>query len=107
MARNEQTRLLVQSNGNGVYPLHFEAALAQSGQLYHLEREGLVPRVRNPNPHHPVTEEQEHDKWWAAHPEQARQYCQHMEQRQRALEVLHGMYDALQQVDKEMERLPT
>ena len=107
MARNEQATPLARSNGNGVYPIHFEAVLAQSGQLYLLEREGLVPSIRNPNPHHPITEEREHDQWWAAHPEQARQYCQRMAQRQTALQLLNEMYRALQQMAREREEVST
>jgi hypothetical protein len=39
-----------------------------------MEKSGLLPSDYYPNPHDPVEDQEQHDKWWAEHLEEAEQY---------------------------------
>jgi hypothetical protein len=51
-----------------------EAQLRKLGLLRAMEESGLLPPDYCPNPYDPVENQEQHDHWWAEHPEEAAQF---------------------------------
>jgi hypothetical protein len=69
-----RTRLIVFTREHYADPLlatYAALRFDRAGLLDVFEQSGLLPRVANPNPHDANLAPNEHEQWWAAHPEAA------------------------------------
>lgn|GEM_PF-3304959 len=67
----------------------FEIQLMLEGLLDRLEEAKIVPIVDNPNPYDPDADEDEHERWWEEHPQDAEDFERSVDRRN---EILTHLY---------------
>ena len=67
----------------------FEIQLMVEGLLSRLEQGGVLPIVENPNPFDPDLDEDQHERWWEEHPQEAEVFNRAIDKRN---EVLRHLY---------------
>lgn len=75
-------------HGDVMYPIYFEGQLEKSGVLSMIEDEGILPKVKNPNPFDLNLEEELSDQWWKEHPNEEREYQNSLEERYKTLRYI-------------------
>lgn len=67
----------------------FELRLKRAGLLAGLEESAILPTATNPNPYQPEVEEDQHEQWWAANPEEEETFTRTLEEREAILKYLY------------------
>jgi hypothetical protein len=69
--------------------VRFETQLMLEGLLDRLEQAGIVPIAENPNPCDPDVHEDEHERWWVEHPQEADEFERDVDRRNEILRCLY------------------
>ena len=68
---------------------YFELTLNQAELLPGLEESGILPVPGNPNPFDPEFEEEQHEQWWQAHPEEGEEFGRMIDKRREIFRYLY------------------